>query len=98
MISLAGITGEYYHHAMSTLVTTKGQVTIPKSIRDRFGIRPGVRIDFTVEADGIRLRKTLPSKRSGVFGCLKHELAGRSVDDLMDELRGDGKSAKRPSR
>lgn len=38
-------------------ITTKGQVTIPKAIRDRLGLRPGDQVEF-VEADGrIELRK-----------------------------------------
>jgi AbrB family looped-hinge helix DNA binding protein len=70
-------------------VTSKGQVTIPKELRDKFGIEPGVQVDFVAATDGIRLRKVVDrSKRRGVFGCLKKELAGHSVTDLLDELRG----------
>lgn len=74
---------------MKALVTAKGQVTIPKELREQFGIEPGVEIDFVAALDGIRLRKVVDrSKRLGVFGCLKKELAGRSVKELVDELRG----------
>jgi antitoxin PrlF len=74
---------------MKALVTTKGQVTIPKKLRDEFGIEPGTQVDFVAATDGIRLRKVVNrSKRLGVFGCLKKELAGRSVKELVDELRG----------
>jgi AbrB family looped-hinge helix DNA binding protein len=74
---------------MKALVTSKGQVTIPKELRDKFGIRPGVRVDFVDAADGIRLRKVVDrGRRAGVFGCLKKELAGHGVKDLLDEMRG----------
>ena len=74
---------------MRALVTTKGQVTIPKELRDQFGIEPGSLVDFVAGADGIRLRKVIDrTKRSAVLGCLKKELAGRSVNDLLDDLRG----------
>ena len=33
-------------------VTARGQVTLPKPIRDRLLLNPGDRIDFVVEADG----------------------------------------------
>ncbi len=39
-------------------ITSKGQVTIPKEIRDRFGLREGDRLEFIAEDDGtIRLRR-----------------------------------------
>jgi AbrB family looped-hinge helix DNA binding protein len=72
-----------------SLVTTKGQVTIPKELRERFGIEPGSLVDFVAGADGIRLRKVIVrSKRSSILGCLKRELTGRSVNELLDDLRG----------
>ena len=37
---------------MSTRLTTKGQVTIPKQIRDELGLLPGTPIDFSVNRDG----------------------------------------------
>jgi AbrB family looped-hinge helix DNA binding protein len=37
---------------MTTTVTQKGQVTIPKSVRDRMGIAPGSRVGFVLLADG----------------------------------------------
>ncbi|HEY5895693.1 MAG TPA: AbrB/MazE/SpoVT family DNA-binding domain-containing protein [Chthoniobacterales bacterium] len=74
---------------MKALVTSKGQVTIPKELRDLFGIEPGVQVDFAAAEDGIRLRKVVDRrKQSRVLGCLKTELKGRSVTDLLDELRG----------
>ena len=74
---------------MKALVTTKGQVTIPKELREKFGIEPGSQVDFIAGTDGIRLRKVIDrTKRLAVLGCLKKELAGRSVNQLLDDLRG----------
>jgi antitoxin PrlF len=70
--------------AMKALVTSKGQVTIPKELRERFGIRPGTQVDFT---SGRRWYP--PSER---------ELAGRSVTELLDELRGPVELPRRASR
>jgi AbrB family looped-hinge helix DNA binding protein len=36
----------------SSTVTSKGQTTIPKEIRDHLKLKPGNRIDFVIEADG----------------------------------------------
>jgi AbrB family looped-hinge helix DNA binding protein len=74
---------------MGTLVTTKGQVTIPKKLRDRYGIRPGMLLDFIADADGIHLRKVVKKEAGAVLGCLRQELAGRTVPALLDDLRGE---------
>jgi AbrB family looped-hinge helix DNA binding protein len=37
---------------MSTTLTVKGQVTIPKPIRDAMGLTPGTSIDFAVNRNG----------------------------------------------
>jgi AbrB family looped-hinge helix DNA binding protein len=36
-------------------VTTKGQVTIPKDVRDHLGIKPGTEVEFVHEAGRVRL-------------------------------------------
>ncbi len=36
-------------------VTTKGQVTIPKQIRDHLGIVPGSEVEFVRNSDGVKL-------------------------------------------
>lgn len=38
-------------------VTTKGQVTIPREIRQRLGIVPHSEVDFEVVGNTVRLRK-----------------------------------------
>ena len=37
---------------MQATITSKGQVTLPKPIRDRLHLKPGDRIDFMLEDDG----------------------------------------------
>lgn len=49
----------------ATSVTSKGQVTIPKRVRDALGITPGSKVDFEVAGAGARLkvvRKNTPSR------------------------------------
>jgi AbrB family looped-hinge helix DNA binding protein len=38
-------------------ITSKGQVTIPKGLRDEFGLLPGTEVEFVEEAGEIRVRK-----------------------------------------
>ncbi|MGH8119493.1 MAG: AbrB/MazE/SpoVT family DNA-binding domain-containing protein [Gammaproteobacteria bacterium] len=37
---------------MATVITSKGQVTIPKPVRDKLKLHTGDRLDFIVESDG----------------------------------------------
>jgi AbrB family looped-hinge helix DNA binding protein len=41
---------------MAVSVTSKGQVTIPKKVRDALGITPGSKVDFYLENGGARLK------------------------------------------
>jgi AbrB family looped-hinge helix DNA binding protein len=49
---------------MSTTLTVKGQVTIPKQILDALGLAPGSAVEFAVNRDGEvvvhRVAKTKP--------------------------------------
>jgi AbrB family looped-hinge helix DNA binding protein len=56
-----------------TSVTSKGQVTIPKELRQRLGIRQGSRIEFLLVGDHVEMKvRTSPAgaPHSG-FGMLK---------------------------
>ena len=78
-----------YRIPVKAQVTSKGQVTIPKALRDKFGIQPGGTVDFIETPDGIRLKKVVDvAQGAAVLGCLKKELAGASVEEWMDSLRG----------
>ncbi|MFH1141511.1 MAG: AbrB/MazE/SpoVT family DNA-binding domain-containing protein [Chloroflexota bacterium] len=71
-----------------TKITSKGQVTIPKEVRERLGLRPGDELEF-VEEDGVfRLMKRVdPEVFKKYRGYLK-EWAGQDSDDLVREMRG----------
>lgn len=57
----------------TTTVTIKGQVTIPKEVRRKLGIRQGSRIEFALVGDHaeMRLKHTLAPIRKDGFGMLK---------------------------
>ncbi|MFN7939655.1 MAG: AbrB/MazE/SpoVT family DNA-binding domain-containing protein [Bryobacteraceae bacterium] len=73
-------------------VGDRGQVTIPKEIRDRFGIGPDTEVEFAVERGEILLRKRAPRlplrKWKGYCGPAFREAGYESVDNFMDEVRG----------
>ena len=55
---------------MLVTVTDKGQLTVPKAIRDQFGIVPGSKLEFEPQADGT-LRVRIHTRGAGnLFGLL----------------------------
>lgn len=55
---------------MLATVTDKGQVTVPKAIRDRIGIVPGSRLDFELMNDGSLRVRVLARGADNLFGLL----------------------------
>jgi len=68
-------------------VSERGQVTIPKKLRDRYGLHPEVEIDFVADEDGLRVRKRTAAGHPirEVFGILKRP---SGVDTYIEEIRG----------
>ena len=71
---------------MKVIVSEKGQVTIPKPLRDRLGIRPGQILKMREEGGRLVASKESAEDAVGrVYGILK---VRRGTDRLMDSLRG----------
>lgn len=71
---------------MKATVSEKGQVTIPKGLRERLGIKPGEVLDFEEEAGTLVARKVAPADPvDSLYGIVS---LGRPTDELVDELRG----------
>ena len=77
--------------SMATAVTQKGQVTIPKRVRDRLGIHPGSLVDFELQPDGRVVLARVdgerpPSRFEALIGCAG---VGPTTDEIMALTRGD---------
>ena len=69
-------------------ITSKGQVTIPRDVRERLGLRPGDEIEFAEDQGGFRVQKRVTDSPFRKYrGYLKH-LAGGDPDELVEEMRG----------
>jgi AbrB family looped-hinge helix DNA binding protein len=74
---------------MKALITSKGQVTIPRVIRERFGLKAGQAIEFDEKAPFIKAHPVIDEERArALFGSKKKELAGKSVEEWLEWLRG----------
>jgi len=73
-------------------ITSKGQITVPRAVRDALGVRPGDRVTFESDENGMRIRAVrtespfskyrgignldIPSGRNGIVRWLR-ELRGQ---------------------
>jgi antitoxin PrlF len=72
---------------MHSFISQKGQITVPKRLRERLGIRAGDRLEFAEERGRIVVSKTADRDPvSAVYGILA---LGHSSDDALRELRGE---------
>lgn len=69
-------------------VTSKGQVTLPKTLRDTLGIREGDHIEFAVEASNNASLRKLAAPGSSA-GALKHLAKSKplTVEEMDEAIR-----------
>jgi antitoxin PrlF len=71
---------------MTQRVGAKGQVVIPKELRERAGLGPGADVDFEAVDDGIVIRRAgRPSSLRGRFA--ESGMADRLLEDRRTEPR-----------
>jgi antitoxin PrlF len=83
---------------MTSTISAKGQITVPKAVRDKLGLRAGARVEFELMPEGVLLRK---GHRGGVravdrvLGILKRDA---STDSLIADMRGSVPASMRRRR
>lgn len=75
-------------------ITSKGQVTIPKEIRDGFGFLPGTEVEFVEDNGEIRIRKMPEGNNRGreIVERLRRASGGKyrlSTEEIMRMTRGE---------
>ena len=69
-------------------VTSKGQVTIPQDIRERFGLLPNTEVEFEADKTSVRIVKSQRPTRPSRGDALVRRLKGRaglrmSTDEIL---------------
>lgn len=74
----------------TTKLSSKGQVVLPKSVRDEHGWTPGTEFEVESTADGVRLRAKAPFARTelgAVFGSVPCVGPAKTLDEMEDGIR-----------
>ncbi len=73
-------------------ISERGQITIPKHLRDRFGMNHNVEVEITPTNNGLLIRKKTSVEHpvDRVYGILGSGALGEgvSIDDYIEEIRG----------
>ena len=89
---MPSITGVSKNYTGRVRITSKGQVTIPQHIRERYGLMPETEVDF-IERDGTVVLEAATGDRPDgatrfVEGLRGTASAGLSTDEIMRLTRG----------
>jgi AbrB family looped-hinge helix DNA binding protein len=71
-----------------TKITTKGQITVPKQVRERMGLRTGDELEFIEERGVYHIKKCLPAAPFKKYRGYLKDLAGNDPDKVIVEIRG----------
>jgi antitoxin PrlF len=77
-------------------ITTKGQVTIPKTVRDSLKLQAGEKIEFVVTQNREALIRPISKKVDDIFGKLhKPDRKAVSIEEMDAAIRGKIKDSFR---
>ena len=80
---------------LMTTMSTKGQVILPKAIRDQLHWNAGTRLIVGHTAEGVLLRAAAavfaPTRPEDVFGCLPVAGGPRSVEEMDAGIAAEGR-------
>ena len=68
-------------------MTTKGQITIPKEIRDALRLKPGDRVNFILQGDGTALLRPVTGRLEDLIGILKYEGPSVTIEQMNEAIR-----------
>lgn len=84
---------------MLSTVTAKGQVTLPKAVRNDLGIEPGTRLSFQVQPDGTIKVQVLKRGSAGLFGLIARTgEAPRSLEQIESGIAAAVTARSRKAR
>jgi AbrB family looped-hinge helix DNA binding protein len=80
-----------------TRLSSKGQVIIPKAVRERHGWSAGVELEVDEQGDSVVLRRAgqfPPTRFEDVYGCLKHDGPPITVAAMDEAVRREARKQR----
>jgi len=77
----------------TTRITRKGQVTIPKDLREEFGLEEGDEVLWQEDEDGIRVRKATQSAGRGML--VDDDISAEKREEMAQEMEADIREKRR---
>ncbi len=75
---------------MTAILSEKGQITIPKKLRDSLGLEKGQVLEFREERGKLVAKKVRSDNPfDAVWGIAKLPPWAKSVDDFINQIRGE---------
>ena len=75
---------------MLAKLTTKGQITLPKKIRDHLHVKPGDQLDFSVDKDGVVSVAPVTGSVKDLKGCLPKPRKPVTVEQMTEVIKQRG--------
>lgn len=73
--------------ADTTTMTAKGQMTAPREIRDRIGLKPGDKMAFALRSDGTVVMRPKPRRLADVTDSLTRPGQPKVAIEAMDQFK-----------
>lgn len=72
---------------LESTITSRGQTTVPKAVREALELKAGDRVRYTIEGSAVRIRPLRPISR--LRGIVQHQGPPLSLED-MDRAVAEG--------
>lgn len=69
-------------------ITSKGQVTIPQDIRNRFALLPGTEVEIVVRNNRVIIRKKVVDNKFRKWLGRGKNRSSKDINKTVDQLRG----------
>jgi AbrB family looped-hinge helix DNA binding protein len=71
----------------SATLTSKGQITVPKEVREALSLEAGHRVAFVLREDGVVEMRPETVDLMSLFGAIKPRITGVTLEDMDEAIR-----------